>query len=142
MFIYSVNVYPNNGVSCTADDYTLSEDEMEPVHKAIRKKFDIADADKDGRLSKAEFGVFVHPDRHVEMLEHLVQDQLLRYDKDKDGRISSEEYMSKLYNLNSACLVHLSLSLSPSPLPPVLYDLRALQSSWKISGRDARLDHK
>ena len=67
------------------------------MEKDIRKRFEIADSDKDGRLSESEFSVFVHPDRHEEMLEHLVNDQLSRFDKDSDGKVSFDEYMSKWY---------------------------------------------
>ena len=65
------------------------------MRESIQEKFNIADADKDGQLSEKEFSVFVHPDRHEEMLQHLIRDQLSRYDKDSDGKISFEEYMSE-----------------------------------------------
>ena len=66
------------------------------MRQNIQEKFSIADADKDGRLNKEEFSVFVHPDRHEKMLQHLIRDQVSRYDSDGDGKISMEEYMSEL----------------------------------------------
>lgn len=72
-------------------------EDVKSMEKDIRKRFEIADSDKDGRLSQSEFGVFVHPDRHEEMLEHLIQDQLSRFDKDNDRKVSFDEYMSKFY---------------------------------------------
>ena len=80
-------------------DEDENESDMASMQESIRQRFEIADGDKDGRLSQSEFGAFVHPDRHEEMLEHLVQDQLSRFDKDTDGKISFDEYMSNFdYN--------------------------------------------
>ena len=78
-----------------SDDVPDESEEVKMMEKDIRKRFEIADSDKDGRLSESEFSVFVHPDRHEEMLEHLVNDQLSRFDKDSDGKVSFDEYMSK-----------------------------------------------
>ena len=73
---------------------------MQPVHKSIKSKFEAADLDKDGRLGADEFAALVHPDRHDHMLEHLVRDQLIGYDKDKDGRISFDEYWGETLSLS------------------------------------------
>ena len=59
-----------------------------------RVKFDKADTDGDGVLSKAEFGSFIHPTQD-NMVGYMIQEHLKKYDMDKDGMISLEEYMGK-----------------------------------------------
>ena len=98
-----------------SDDVPGDAEDVKSMEKDIRKRFEIADNDKDGRLSKSEFSVFVHPDRHDEMLEHLVQDQLNRFDKDSDGKVSFDEYMSKYGSSQELHVLKLPGSLEMKP---------------------------
>ena len=78
------------------------------TEEGIRKRFEITDKDKDGRLSETEFSMFVHPDRHEAMLGHLVQEQLNRLDSDGDRRVSFDEYMSEYGSRNNRMMKILS----------------------------------
>ena len=66
---------------------------MDEYQRGFKTKFTSADSNGDGQLDKQEFGAFVHPQRHEHMVEHLVRDQLMAYDKNQDGEISRREYM-------------------------------------------------
>ncbi len=73
---------------------------MDAHQLSVKAKFDSADVDKDGSLDKEEFGLYVHPHRHDNMIEHLIKDQLMMYDKNEDGMISRKEYLSKYVYLS------------------------------------------
>lgn len=66
---------------------------MDEHQRQLKVKFSGADANGDGNLNLEEFGTFVHPQRHEHMVDHLVTDQLMAYDKDQDGEISRREYL-------------------------------------------------
>ncbi len=62
-----------------------------------RRRFDLADEDKSGSLSKEEFTNFLHPEEAEHMRDVVVQETLEDIDKDGDGRISLEEYIGDMY---------------------------------------------
>lgn len=90
---------------------------MDDHQRGLKTKFTSADANGDGYLDKKEFGVFVHPQRHEHMVEHLVRDQLLAYDKDKNGVISRREYLGMN---NNTCTTKPLLFRTDLPSPLVL----------------------
>ena len=79
-----------------SEEETLPEpEEMNEAQDGVKIRFDDADMNEDGKLDFDEFVPFVHPFRHEHMIGHLVEDQLVLYDKDQDGYISLDEYISK-----------------------------------------------
>ncbi|XP_014676768.1 PREDICTED: calumenin-B-like [Priapulus caudatus] len=56
-----------------------------------------ADADGDKKLSKAEYGSFLHPEDAPHMLDVVVQETMEDIDKDGDGGISLDEYIGDMY---------------------------------------------
>lgn len=102
---------------------------MDDHQRGLKTKFTSADANSDGYLDKKEFGVFVHPQRHKHMVEHLVRDQLLAYDKDKNGVISRREYLGmNMYNKTSI------ISNRP-PQPPCIIASRLIRTSLKSTAQ-------
>ncbi len=83
----------------TSEGETLpAEEEMNEAQAGVKIRFDDADANGDGKLNAEEFSPFVHPFRHEHMVGHLVEDQLVLYDRNQDGLISLEEYIGNLRN--------------------------------------------
>lgn len=70
-------------------------EELNDAQAGVRLRFDDADLNQDGMLDPDEFVPFVHPFRHEHMIGHLVEDQLVLYDRDQDGFISLDEYIGK-----------------------------------------------
>lgn len=80
------------------------EDEFEDEHASYKKmedrdrrRWDLADEDKDGKLTKTEFANFLHPEEADHMRDIVVQETLEDIDKDHDGKISLEEYIGDMY---------------------------------------------
>ena len=59
----------------------------------MKAKFISADKNRDGGLDEKEFKALVYPQDHDHMIKHLVNDQLVSYDRDEDGEISRREYV-------------------------------------------------
>lgn len=66
-----------------------------------RRRWDLADEDKDGKLVKTEFANFLHPEEAEHMRDIVVQETLEDIDKDGDGKISLEEYIGDMYRGDS-----------------------------------------
>lgn len=92
---------------------------MDDNQRSLKGKFTSADANGDGRLDSKEFGALVHPHRHERMVEHIVRDQLLGYDKNQDGVISRKEYLGN-HSLILAYVLHLNISPLIMQLPSIL----------------------
>ncbi|KAG1649593.1 Calumenin-B [Nymphon striatum] len=61
--------------------------------KRDKRRWDTADQDKDGLLTKEEFGNFLHPEEAEHMKHIVVTETVEDIDKDKDGQISLLEYI-------------------------------------------------
>lgn len=80
-----------NDVGTDDGSYNYSD-----MMKRDKRRWDYADQDKDGFLSKSEFGDFLHPEE-VEHMKHIVVTETIEdIDKDKDGQISLLEYIGEL----------------------------------------------
>ncbi|KAK7098370.1 calumenin-like isoform X2 [Littorina saxatilis] len=62
-----------------------------------RRRWEQADKNKDGRLSKEEFMDFLHPEDAEHMREIVVMETIEDIDKDKDGQIDIEEYIADMW---------------------------------------------
>ena len=62
-----------------------------------RRRWDLADEDKDGKLQQTEFQNFLHPEEAEHMRDIVVQETLEDIDTDGDGKISLEEYIGDMY---------------------------------------------
>ena len=59
-----------------------------------KHRFNSADQDNDGKLSRDEFAIFLHPEDTPYMREVVILETLQDMDDDKDGAVSLEEYIS------------------------------------------------
>jgi Ca2+-binding EF-hand superfamily protein len=62
-----------------------------------RRRWDLADEDKNGSLTRTEFTNFLHPEEVEYMRDVVVQETLEDIDRDHDGKISLEEYIGDMY---------------------------------------------
>jgi Ca2+-binding EF-hand superfamily protein len=62
-----------------------------------RRRWDLADEDHDGVLTKLEFKFFLHPEEADHMRDIVVQETLEDIDKDGDGKVSLAEYIGDMY---------------------------------------------
>lgn len=78
-------------------DEPVNEDdeEMKKMVERDRKHYDVADTDKDGKLSANEFGGFLHPEGNPDMQALNAQETLEDMDKDKDGKLDLEEFLGE-----------------------------------------------
>ncbi|XP_018328953.1 calumenin [Agrilus planipennis] len=62
-----------------------------------RRRWSAADSNGDDKLTKEEFGAFLHPEETEHMKDIVVLETMEDIDKDKDGKISLKEYIGDLY---------------------------------------------
>ena len=58
------------------DDVSADDEEMKKMIDRDRKHYDVADTDKDGKLTATEFGSFLHPESNPEMQALNAQETL------------------------------------------------------------------
>ncbi|XP_074641938.1 calumenin-A-like isoform X2 [Tubulanus polymorphus] len=58
-----------------------------------KKKFMVADLDKDNFLSLDEYDAFLHPSEHKHLNDVEMERVMEEHDKNKDGKVSFEEFM-------------------------------------------------
>lgn len=58
-----------------------------------KRRWNVADIDGDGALTRDEFAAFLHPNENERMKDIVVLEAIEDIDKDKDGKISLEEYI-------------------------------------------------
>ena len=58
-----------------------------------KRRWGLADKDKDGKLSREEFSAFLHPETDERMSDIVVTELMEDMDSDKDGVVSLEEYL-------------------------------------------------
>ena len=71
-------------------EFSADDEEMKRMIDRDRKHYDVADANKDGKLTAAEFGSFLHPESNPEMQALNAQETL----EGKDG--FTEDFVVKL----------------------------------------------
>ena len=62
-----------------------------------QKRFDLADKDSNGLLSREEFADFLHPQEAPHMRQIVVEETMSDMDKDLDGYVELEEYINDLW---------------------------------------------
>lgn len=67
--------------------------ELREIESRDKKKFEFADTDNDGQLSREELTLFLHPEESKRMTSYLVQENMDVFDKNKDGKVSFQEYL-------------------------------------------------
>ena len=70
-----------------------------------RRRWDMADEDKDGSLTMYEFKHFLHPEDADHMRDIVIQETIEDIDKDGDGRLSIDEYIGDMYSTDSSSSV-------------------------------------
>jgi len=80
------------------DEAGFSYKEME---QRDNRRWNLADTDHDGELTKIEFQSFLHPENAEHMRDIVVQETFEDIDKDKDGKISMEEYIGDMYSASN-----------------------------------------
>ncbi|CDR96745.1 membrane-associated calcum-binding protein, putative [Babesia bigemina] len=60
--------------------------------EGLNRRFNIADKDGDGKLTKAEMHILLNPAHDEAMLELEIKEIMLTHDKNGDGLISTDEY--------------------------------------------------
>ena len=58
-----------------------------------RRRWNFADINEDGSLTKEEFLAFLNPEQVIYMKDLVVLEAFEDIDKDKDGKISIKEYI-------------------------------------------------
>lgn len=61
-----------------------------------RLRFDAADGDKDGALSREELVGYLHPELQAETLEIEIKSRLQSMDADKDAHVSLDEFLTEV----------------------------------------------
>ena len=61
-----------------------------------RRRWKMADVDKDNKVTKEEYTAFLHPEEYDHMKDVVVDETLEDIDKDGDGFVSIEEYLGML----------------------------------------------
>jgi Ca2+-binding EF-hand superfamily protein len=106
---------PDNADTISWDQYKkvsfgfldgMSEDELKgndgqtysEMLRRDKRRWDKADSDGDGSLTKAEFTDFLHPEESPKLQEIVVAETMEDIDKDKDGKVTLEEYIGDLYH--------------------------------------------
>lgn len=79
---------------------------MVQVLEEDKKKFDAADVDKDGALTKKEHVAFLYPADFPHMHDVEMERVLMDHDKNGDGTITKEEFLadSGFYRKIAICL--------------------------------------
>jgi len=70
---------------------------FKPMMDRDYRRWQKADSDGDGRLTKLEFQAFLHPEDAEYMRDIMVIETLEDMDTDKDGSLSLEEYIGDMY---------------------------------------------
>lgn len=105
---------PENNETITWDEYrklvygfldnmdtSQSDDDASFSYKSMlkrdRRRWSVADSNKDDILTKEEFAAFLHPEETDHMRDIVVLETMEDIDKDKDGKISLREYIGDMY---------------------------------------------
>lgn len=75
------------------DDPERLENDNKDAVARDKRRWDLADIDGNGQLTKEEFTYFVHPEEAVHTRNVVIEETLEDIDKDHDGFISLKEYI-------------------------------------------------
>ena len=90
--------------------YFLEEDEFEYKEMLTRdrRRWKMADVDKDNKVTKEEYTAFLHPEEYDHMKDVVVDETLEDIDKDGDGVVSIEEYLGMSYIGKLCCYMYIA----------------------------------
>lgn len=71
--------------------------DFKPMMERDERRWQRADNDQDGKLTKIEFQAFLHPENTEYMRDIVVLETLEDMDHDKDGSLSVDEYIGDMY---------------------------------------------
>lgn len=95
---YRKNVY---GFLDEMDPKDLEQGDEHFSYKSMltrdRRRWAVADRDRDDQLSREEFTEFLHPEESPYMRDIVVQETIEDIDKDHDGKVSVDEYIGDMY---------------------------------------------
>ena len=93
--------FANTFFSC----YFSEEDEFDYKEMLTRdrRRWKMADVDKDNKVTKEEYTAFLHPEEYDHMKDVVIDETLEDIDKDGDGFVSIDEYLGMLYNGKCYC---------------------------------------
>lgn len=95
---YRKNVY---GFLDEMDPKDLEQGDEHFSYKSMltrdRRRWAVADRDRDDQLSREEFTEFLHPEESPYMRDIVVQETIEDIDKDRDGKVSVDEYIGDMY---------------------------------------------
>lgn len=98
--LLSFNTYKQRTYGFEEENDAENEDDSYDYKDMLtrdKRRWEMADADQDGKLSKTEFSHFLHPEEQEHMRGVVIDETLEDIDKDKDGRISLEEYIADMW---------------------------------------------
>ncbi|RWS07593.1 calumenin-like protein [Dinothrombium tinctorium] len=81
-------------------DNAVQEEDATTYKEMMRRdkrRWQLADVDKDNSLNKDEFIDFLHPEESEHMRDVVIEETLEDIDKNKDGKVSVDEYISDMY---------------------------------------------
>jgi len=81
------------------DDEDKDDDEnnYETMRARDKKRWSLADQDKDGKLDLEEFSHFLHPEDAPHMKDVVIDETMEDIDKDNDGKVSIDEYIRDMW---------------------------------------------
>ena len=89
------------GVYGFLDEEDMDQEEAGFSYKKMeerdQRRWNLADVNKDGELTREEFSTFLHPEDADHMRDIVITETLEDIDKDGDGRINLEEYIGDMY---------------------------------------------
>lgn len=60
-----------------------------------KRRWNVADENNDGLLTRDEFAAFLHPEESKRMKNVVIMETIEDIDKDNDGKISLDEFIGK-----------------------------------------------
>lgn len=79
--------------------YNFSEEDEFDYKEMLtrdRRRWKMADVDKDNKVTKEEYTAFLHPEEYDHMKDVVIDETLEDIDKDGDGFVSIDEYLGML----------------------------------------------
>lgn len=93
--LFIINIKINIYITCFC--FILLGFSYKNMLKRDKRRWQVADRDQDGALTKEEFSNFLHPEESDHMRDIVVIETMEDIDKDKDGKVSLQEYIGDMY---------------------------------------------